>query len=412
MRIGLARLLLSEPELLIMDEPTNHLDASARRWLGNYVGEYDGTVLVVSHDAEFVRRAADSIAEVAGGRLELYKSMSFDKYLTEREERQARIRSTIEAQERERKRMQDFIDRMGAKASKASQAADRKGKLEKLAIKQAAAQALLIGEQRKPVLTLAKPPSCGMAPLALRKANIRHPLGKQDIITEANLEVLKGMRLILRGPNGAGKSTILKALSGTIKLEKPSMRFEDERLKLGVFAQDLAQDLPQDMGACEYVAQTVRVADPSITEEKCRTIMGSLGLVGEKALRQIRDLSGGEKARVALATFCLSPYNVILLDEPTNHLDVEAIAALLDAIGRYEGAVVVVSHDRAFCETIAATHVGYVANGKILVEERGLRESDFSEEDRGVVNVAAATADSDQGPSVGVVVASAQPQLA
>jgi ATPase subunit of ABC transporter with duplicated ATPase domains len=115
---------------------------------------------------------------------------------------------------------------------------------------------------------------------------------------------------------------------------------------------------------------------------------------------------------VALATFCLSPYNVILLDEPTNHLDVEAIAALLDAIGRYEGAVVVVSHDRAFCETIAATHVGYVANGKILVEERGLRESDFSEEDRGVVNVAAATADSDQGPSVGVVVASAQPQLA
>ena len=217
MRIGLARLLLSEPELLIMDEPTNHLDASARRWLGNCacapapnicstcppvrlhaalplppngltlsarvvvtdVGEYDGTVVVVSHDAEFVRRAADSIAEVAGGRLELYKSMTFDKYLVEREERQARIRSTVEAQERDRKRMQDFIDRMGAKASKAKQAKDREGKLEKLAIRQAAAKALLIGEQRKPMLSLATPPACGMAPLALRQADIRHPQGSQ-----------------------------------------------------------------------------------------------------------------------------------------------------------------------------------------------------------------------------------------
>ena len=143
------------------------------------VGDYDGTVLVVSHDAEFVRRAADSIAEVAGGRLELYKSMTFDKYLLEREERQARIRSTVEAQERERKRMQDFIDRMGAKASKAKQAKDRENKLERLAVRQAAAKALLIGEQQKPRLSLAKPPACGMAPLALRKANIRHPQGTQ-----------------------------------------------------------------------------------------------------------------------------------------------------------------------------------------------------------------------------------------
>ena len=389
MRIGLARLLLSEPELLIMDEPTNHLDASARRWLGDYVGGYDGTVLVVSHDAEFVRRAAESIAEVAGGRLQLYKSCSFDKFLTERDERQARVVATVEAQERERKRMQDFIDRMGAKASKATQAKDREGKLRKLAVEQAATKALLIGEQRKPALTLARPPSCGMAPLALRGANIRHPLGSVDIISGAQLEVLKGMRLILRGPNGAGKSTILKALSGQIPLGA-GQRFEDDRLELGFFAQDLAQDLPQDMAACEYVADTVRSADPSITDESCRTIMGSLGLIGEKATRQIGSLSGGEKARVALATFCLTPCNVILLDEPTNHLDVDAVAALLEAIGKYEGAVVVVSHDRAFCEAIEATHVGYVADGKISVAERSLRETDFSEEDRGVVNVVAA----------------------
>lgn len=268
----------------------------------------------------------------------------------------------------------------------ASQAKDRQNKLDKLAKLQEASKALLIGEQRKPALTLAKPPSCGMAPLALRGANIRHPLGAADIISGADLEVTKGMRLLLRGPNGAGKSTILKALAGQLELAD-GQRFADDRLELGVFAQDLAQELPQQMGASEYVAATVRLHDPSITEERCRTIMGTLGLVGEKAVRPIGMLSGGEKARVALATFCLTPCNVILLDEPTNHLDVESIEALITAIGKYEGAVVVISHDRAFCEAIAATHVGYVANGAIDIEERSLRESDWSEADRGVINV-------------------------
>jgi len=399
MRIGLARLLLSEPELLIMDEPTNHLDAAARRWLGDYVGAYQGTVLVVSHDAEFLRRASNSIAEVAGGRLELYKSVTYDKFLEEREERQARVRATVEAQERERKRMQDFIDRMGAKASKATQAKDRQGKLERLAKQQAAAKALLIGQQRRPSLTLAAPPPCGMTPLALAGADIRHPLGAQDIITGADLAVAKGMRLILRGPNGAGKSTILKALAGSLRLGE-GQRVADERLELGVFAQDLAQELPQDVVAFEYVSQTVRRTDGTVTDERCRAVMGALGLVGDKAARSIGDLSGGEKARVALATFCLTPCNVLLLDEPTNHLDVDAIAALLDAIGKYNGALVVVSHDRAFCEAIDATHVGYVADGKVLVEERSLRQSDFSELDRGVVNVAGAVSAPPPPPSL------------
>ena len=286
MRIGLARLLLSEPELLIMDEPTNHLDASARRWLGDYVGGYEGTVLVVSHDKEFVGRASNSIAEVAGGRLQLYKATGYDKFKIEREERQARVRATVEAQERERKRMQDFVDRMGAKASKASQAKDRQNKLEKLAALQEASKALLIGEQRRPKLTLARPPACGLTPLALRAANIRHPLGTADIISGADLEVSKGMRLLLRGPNGAGKSTILKALAGQLHLGE-GQRVADDRLELGVFAQDLAQELPQDKVACEYVAETVRTHDSTITDERCRTIMGSLGLVGEKAVRPI-----------------------------------------------------------------------------------------------------------------------------
>ena len=222
-----------------------------------------------------------------------------------------------------------------------------------------------------------------MAPLALRHANIRHTLASQDVIVGASFELTKGMRLILRGPNGAGKSTILKALSGGIALS-PGQRFADGRLELGVFSQDLAQELPQSMSACEYV---ITHAGSTVTEERCRSIMGALGLVGDKAMRRIGALSGGEKARVALATFCLTPCNVILFDEPTNHLDVEAIAALLRAIEAYTGIIVVVSHDRAFCEAIDATHIGYVADGKVLVEERALRKSDFCQVDRGVVNV-------------------------
>ena len=393
-----------------MDEPTNHLDAAARRWLGDYVGAYQGTVLVVSHDAEFLRRASNSIAEVAGGRLELYQSVTYDKFLEEREERQARVRATVEAQERERKRMQDFIDRMGAKASKATQAKDRQGKLERLAKQQAAAKALLIGQQRRPSLTLAAPPPCGMTPLALAGADIRHPLGAQDIITGADLAVAKGMRLILRGPNGAGKSTILKALAGSLRLGE-GQRVADERLELGVFAQDLAQELPQDVVAFEYVSQTVRRTDGTVTDERCRAVMGALGLVGDKAARSIGDLSGGEKARVALATFCLTPCNVLLLDEPTNHLDVDAIAALLDAIGKYNGALVVVSHDRAFCEALRATHVGYVSGGSCRVEERPLRDSDFSEADRGVRNSLGGGDDDDSNAELSAAEAKAAREL-
>jgi len=387
MRIGLARLLLSDPELLILDEPTNHLDASARQWLGNYVGAYAGTVLIVSHDEGFVSAAADSIAEVVGGRLEVYKSVRLPKFKEEREERQARVMATIEAQERERKKMQDFIDRMGAKASKAKQAKDRQGKLDKLAKNMDAAKKLLSGERYQPKLKIAQPPPCGELPLALIGATLRHEQGTQNIMEGATLRISKGMRLIIRGPNGAGKSTLLRSIAGSLPLVAGERR-EDDRLALGVFAQDLAQELPQDAMASEYVASTVRARDLEVTDERCRAVMGALGLSGDKALRKIGSLSGGEKARVALAAFCLTPCNVLLLDEPTNHLDVESISALLDALDAYEGAVVVISHDRPFCEAVRCSHVAYVSSGRITLDERSLRDSDFTVADRGVANVA------------------------
>jgi len=388
MRIGLARLLLSEPELLVMDEPTNHLDASARRWLADYISTYSGTVLVVSHDESFVSVACNSIADVDGGRLQLYQSIPFSQYRTVREERRRAALNKVQKQQAEEQRLLAVVNKWeNVDRSKAAVALKA---LDKLWPEMEQAKALVVAKKRPPRLTLATPPACGIRPLALEAANVAHAVGATVILRDVTFEVRRGQRIILRGPNGAGKSTLMKALSGALPLVEGS-RLVDERLRLGVFAQDLAQDLPQRELALSYVARTVREFDPSVTEERCRSIMGSLGLVGEKSVRSIGTLSGGEKARVALATFCLTPYNVLLLDEPTNHLDVDAIAALLDAIETYTGAIVVISHDRPFCEALRSTHVGYVCGGSCVVEERELRDADFSEADRGVRNTFVAT---------------------
>jgi len=409
MRIGLARLLLSEPELLVMDEPTNHLDAAARRWLADYVSEYEGTVLVVSHDAAFVDVACDSIADVEGGRLTTYPKTSLSKVEALKEERRRAAAAAVDKQRREEQRLQAVVNKW--ENVDRSKAAGARQALSKLATEQAAAEAEVLSTRKPPRLQLAEPPRCGELPLALRGADVAPAVGQAAIVLGVELEVRRGQRLVLRGPNGAGKSTLLRALSGALPLAAGERR-EDERLALGIFAQDLAQELPQGAVALEYVASAVQQGGGSaVTDERCRGTLGALGISGDKALRRIGSLSGGEKARVALATFCLTPCNVLLFDEPTNHLDQGAILALLAALEAYEGALVVVSHDRAFCEALRATHVGYVSGGSCRVEERPLRDSDFSEADRGVRNSLGGGDDDDPNAELSAAEAKAAREL-
>lgn len=414
MRIGLARLLLSEPEICLLDEPTNHLDSAARSWLASYLSEYKGTLVLVTHDVAMLRQVCDSIAEVFGGQaprsLETYKSCSYEKWRSERANRAARWVSTYERQIAEARDLEDFVRRFGAKASKASAAKDRMKKLERLrstmlpsppaeilaladtvederlALKRAselgedgsqtAADAGTLSARRKAHLVFPEPPACGTIPVALRKATITY--GDQVVVEEADLEITKNMRLVVRGGNGAGKSTLVKALAGELAIASGE-RYEDDRLRLGYFAQDSSQQLDLDKTGLEVCVETARAqADSMTSEERARKVLGALGLSGEMALRKIRSLSGGEKARVALACFALMPCNVYVLDEPSNHLDVDLLEVLADALNDFCGALVVVSHDRAFVDKLKPTHVAVVADSTVNLQARDLAESDWT----------------------------------
>jgi ATP-binding cassette subfamily F protein 3 len=416
MRVALARLLLSQPSLLILDEPSNHLDVNARNWLANYLKTYDGgAMILVTHDVTLLQ-SVSHICEIVGGTLQTYKSCSYSQY---EEEKKARAEAAASEYERNREtaaKLQRFVDRFGASATRASAAQSRVKQLERMKQRGLLDAPTLLATHHqtrfKPSVQLPDPPrAIGETLLSLQQAQVGWT---GPLVSNIDLKIKRGMKLLIRGPNGAGKSTILAALCGKLKLLQGT-RTENEQLRyvgvcllecymcmyrgmrshyflllyflfcsLGVFTQDLAQELDNHARAVDLVLAHAREGPHGnvlVSEQDARSIMGRLGLGGEKPLRRVGDLSGGEKARVALSMFCLTANNCILLDEPSNHLDVECISALAEALsgwGKEDGAVVVVSHDRAFCRMIGFTHIGTVQNGSLTVEERALREGDWN----------------------------------
>ncbi|KAK9823064.1 hypothetical protein WJX81_005746 [Elliptochloris bilobata] len=372
MRIALARLLLGPAGqsaasgdatgVLFLDEPTNHLDRAACKWLGTFLKTSSGGVVIVSHDEELLESACDRIVEVRGRKLHHYVG-GYAKFLEQRAIREAQERATAEAQQAEIARLETFVTRFGAKASKATQAQSRAKQLEKLreaAIPlPAASSGAGPGDARKVALRLPKAPACDEVVLQLKGASIGWGScddGREPLLTGVDLVVKRGQRLLVLGPNGAGKSTLLKALSGAVDLWKGGRELGD-RVKLVVFSQDLAQDLPLEKPALDYVMDTAREDDVTVVLERGRQALGALGLSGSMALRKISALSGGEKARVALAAFALVPSNLLLLDEASNHLDAATIAALTGALQDYNGALVAITHNPAFARSLEATHV-------------------------------------------------------
>ncbi len=363
MRIALARMLLSEPDVALLDEPTNHLDMTARSWLAHHLSRAPFTFVVVSHDRHLLDVAVDHIVEARNHRLHVYVG-NFQRFLVERELRAQQEAAAATKLQAERDKLQGFVDRFGAKATKARQAKSKQKQLDKLGE--------VVAPERQaalPRFQLPEAPAGAFEALKLEKASVGW--GDTPLLSDIELTLERGMRLVLLGPNGCGKSTLLQSLAGRLKLLGGRRRVGD-RSRIGVFDQDLAATLPPDTDALTHLSELV----PATPPQRLRAVLGALGLPGEMALRPISQLSGGEKARVALAALVVRPSNVLLLDEPTNHLDAETVEVLVRALEGFTGAMVLVTHDRYVAEKLAS-HVGRVEGGTVTVRA-GVRPEDLA----------------------------------
>ena len=376
MRVALARTLLSPAGessrsggdgLLILDEPTNHLDAAACRWLTSYLQDCSGSVVVISHD-EAILETCTHITEVRGSKLHQFTG-SYSEFIAMRKLREEQALSAAASANAAIARTESFMAKWGAKTAFASAAKSREKSLaklkENLVDEPAAASAYGGGDATKASMRFLPPPPCHREMLKLKDAVVGW--NGTPLFAPLQLTIEKGQRILVLGPNGAGKSSMLRcALAGSDPLLSGS-RIVGEGVRMAVFAQDLAQELPLEMRALDYVLDKARKEDGTITLEQGRKSLGSLGLTGDSAYRVIGQLSGGEKARVALAAFALIPYNLLLLDEPSNHLDAGTIEALASALQDFTGCIVAITHNTLFAKAMQATHILRVQDGTVTL---------------------------------------------
>ncbi len=350
MRIALAKLLLQQPNLLLLDEPTNHLDLPARDWLEDYLANYPYGVVLVSHDRYFLDRVVSRIVEIWNGDLTEYPG-NYSRYIQARDERVTALKAAKQQQDEEIAKVEAFINRFRYQANKASQVQSRVKQLEKIE------RISLPPERKKIAFHFPAPPKGGRIAIELEKASQCY--GDLTVLDGVNVLVEQGERVALVGPNGAGKSTLMRLLAG---VEKPvaGVRREGHNLVLAYFAQDQAAEL----NPSRDVYGELSADSPVAMVPKLRNILGSFLFSGDDIEKPVRVLSGGERNRLALAKLLLRPANLLLLDEPTNHLDLHSKEILLDALKKYKGTIIFVSHDRYFVDELA-TRVLEVGNGRV-----------------------------------------------
>jgi len=357
MRMALARLLLKRPDLLLLDEPTNHLDIESIDWLEQFLSDFNGAVILVSHDRYFLDRIVTSIAEIAYGRISEYTG-NYERYEQEKEERLAILRASYENQQREIRRTELFIKRFRAKASKARQVQSRIKALERME---------RIPEPEPSTATIRFSFPTGTQPsrvaLGLSDFSKSYDTGDERIVVfdrARALTIERGDKIALVGKNGAGKSTLARMLGGTEPFD--GERTLGQRVDIGFFAQNQSEALDPN----DTVLEAMQRAAYGWDEARIRGLLGAFLLSGDDVLKRTRVLSGGEKSRLALALTLATPANLLILDEPTNHLDIRSRAALIDALREFPGTFVVISHDRHFVDRVA-NRVWYVADGQVRV---------------------------------------------
>jgi ATP-binding cassette subfamily F protein 3 len=353
MRVALASLLFAEPDLLLLDEPTNYLDLEGSLWLEEHLRRYRGTVLLVSHDRDLLNRAVDSILHLEHGQLTLYNG-GYDAFVEAREQKRA-LDSASRAQiESQRKRIQAFVERFRYKASKARQAQSRLKWLERLKTIPVAT------DENLPAIRLPQPDPA--APPLIRMNHVCAGYDLQSpVFTNVSLSVDSDARIALLGRNGNGKSTLAKLMARRLQPFSGEI-VPARKLVVGYFAQHQLDELD----ASKTALDVLREYRPSLDLTNARTRLGGFGFSGAKAETEIASLSGGERARLLLAIATLDRPNLLILDEPTNHLDMDGREELLNALNDYEGAVLLISHDRRLIEACADTLL-LVGSGRVQV---------------------------------------------
>ncbi|MBL0096274.1 MAG: ABC-F family ATP-binding cassette domain-containing protein [Bacteroidetes bacterium] len=350
MRVMLAKTLLQNPHLLLLDEPTNHLDLPSIQWLESYLHDYEGAVVIVSHDRYFLDKIVTKIGELENEKLTLYTG-NYSDYLIEKEERQVLQQNAFKNQEKYIKEQERFIERFRAKASKASAVQSRVKALEKLDRVDAvegpsAAIKIKFAVDRQPGRIISK--------LHIdRKA-----YGEVELMKNTEAEISRGDKIAFIGANGKGKSTLLRMIDGTEIFEGKAE--PTHNVIPAFYAQHQLESLNKENDALDELRSTA----PDETDTYLRSLLGAFLLKGDDVFKKIKVLSGGERARVALAKTILARANFLLLDEPTNHLDIQSVNVLVEVLNKYEGTYIVVSHDRYFLSRIA-NKIWYIENKEL-----------------------------------------------
>ena len=351
MRAHLGRLLVMEPDLLLLDEPTNHLDLESLVWLQNYLSTYSGAILLISHDRSFLNAVADRMVEIDQRKLISYRG-NYDEYLTQKAARQEQHLAAYKNQQREISRLQTFIDRFGAKNTKASQAQSKRKQIERMDKIEAPDSA-----GRRVAFQFPQPERSGRKVLELK--GVDHAYGETVVYQGLDVTVERNQRTVLVGPNGAGKSTLLKLLAGVLPIQSGSREL-GHNVQVGYCSQHRVDTL----NLAHTVLQEASDCGQQVSEQVVRTLLGAFLFRGDEVFKPVSVLSGGEKSRLVLAKLLLNPPNFLLMDEPTTHLDMPSIEALIQSLRQYEGTLVFISHDVYFIQSIA-TSVLHVRGGAL-----------------------------------------------
>ena len=341
MRVALAAVLFSRPDLLLLDEPTNYLDLEGTLWLEDYVRRYPHTVVIISHDRDLLNRAVNSIVHLEDRKLTFYRGPfdQFEKQRAEARELQMKMRTKMQAR---RAHMEAFVERFRYKASKARQAQSRLKAIERMG-----SIASVVDEHVQEFQFPKPEKDCASPIIAIEKGSVGY-VADQPVLSRLNLRIDQDDRIALLGANGNGKSTFAKLLSNRLELQTGTVT-RARQLKIGYFAQHQLEDLVPSQSAVDHVRRRM----PGGLDAAIRSRVAQMGLSTEKMDTAARDLSGGEKARLLMGLAAFDKPNLLILDEPTNHLDIDSRAALIEALNAFDGAVILISHDRHLLEATA-----------------------------------------------------------